>query len=175
MRRVVTGQGADGKSVFVDDAELDPVLPPVLGGNQIFEMWGADEQPTLPTDGTRPRADGYFAPATGYRFGFFTMPPASHQPEAIEDLEEALAETERMTPGMTQAVTDNEGMHYTDTVDFLIVMSGEVHLELDSGEAKLLEAGDCVVQNGTNHAWYNRHPEDTCVIFVAFVGATRDT
>lgn len=174
MRRVVTGQ-RDGKSVFVEDTEVEPVLPPVLGGNEIFEMWGADERPVLPTDGTRPKAEGYFAPADGYRFGFFTIPPTSHEPEPIEDMDAALAETERMTPGMTKAVTDNEGMHFTDTVDFLMVVSGEAYLELDGeGEEKHLTAGDCVVQNGTNHAWYNRHPSDKCVIFVAFVGATRE-
>ncbi|NLT04878.1 MAG: cupin domain-containing protein [Solirubrobacterales bacterium] len=174
MRRVVTGQRDDGKSVFVEDRDLEPVLPPVLGGNRIYEMWGADEQPKLPTDGSRPAADGYFAPAGGYRFGFFTIPPTSHEPEPIADMDAALAETERLTPGMTKAVTDNEGMHFTDTVDFLIVMEGEVHLELDGGESKLLKAGDCVVQNGTNHAWYNRHPDATAVIFVAFVGGTRE-
>lgn len=173
MRRIVTGQRDDGKSVFVEDRDVEPVLPPVLGGNEIWQMWGADSQPQLPTDGSRPSADGYFAPADGYRFGFFSIPPASHEAPPIEDMDAALAETERLTPGMTQAVTDNEGMHFTDTVDFLIVMQGEAHLELDSGDTTLLKAGDCIVQNGTNHAWYNRHPDETCVIFVAFIGARR--
>lgn len=172
MRRVVTGQREDGRSVVVEDRDVEPVVPPVLGGNRIWEMWGADAPPVLPTDGTEPDRHGYFAPADGYRFGFFSIPPASRV-EQIDDLDAAIAETERMLPGMTAAVTDNEGMHFTDTVDFLIVMSGEVHLELDGGDSRVLTAGDCVVQNGTNHAWYNRHPDATCVIFVAFVGAER--
>ena len=174
MRRVVTGQRDDGKSVFVEDRDVEPVLPPVLGGNEIWQMWGADERPRLPTDGSPPAAPGYFAPEDGYRFGFFSIPPTSHEAPPIEDMDAALAETERLTPGMTRAVTDNEGMHFTDTVDFLIVMKGEAHLELDSGDTTLLKAGDCIVQNGTNHAWYNRHPDATCLIFVAFIGGTRE-
>ncbi len=174
MRRVVTGQREDGVSVFVEDREIEGVVPPVLGGNRIWEMWGADAPPVLPTDGTPPDRHGYFAPREGYRFGFFSIPPLSHQAPALADLDAAIAETERMLPGMTAAVTDNEGMHFTDTIDFLIVISGEVHLDLDSGESRHLRAGDCVVQNGTNHAWYNRHPDETCLIFVAFIGAERD-
>lgn len=173
MRRVVTGQRDDGRSVFVEDRDVEPVLPPVLGGNEIWEMWGADRRPQLPTDGSPPAKAGYFAPADGYRFGFFSMPPTSYEAPPIEDMDAALAETERLTPGMTGAVTDNEGMHFTDSVDFLIVMQGEVQLELDSGDSTLLKAGDCIVQNGTNHAWQNRHPDETCLIFVAFVGGQR--
>lgn len=174
MRRVVTGQREDGMSVVVEDREIDGVVPPVLGGNRIWEMWGDDAPPTLPTDGTDPQRHGYFAGPNGYRFGFFSIPPTSHRAPEITDLDAAIAETERMLPGMTAAVTDNEGMHFTDTIDFLIVMSGEVHLDLDSGESRVLKAGDCVVQNGTNHAWYNHHPDETCLIFVAFIGARRD-
>jgi hypothetical protein len=47
----------------------------------------------------------------------------------------------------------NPGMHTTDTVDFDVIVSGEVFLELDDGSEVLLKAGDCVVQNGTRHAW----------------------
>ena len=60
-------------------------------------------------------------------------------------------------PGLIDVLEPNHpGMHTTDTVDFDIVISGEVYLELDDGEEVLLKAGDCVVQNGTRHAWHNR-------------------
>src|ERR1022692_2313909 len=49
---------------------------------------------------------------------------------------------------------------------------GEVYLELDDGSEVLLRAGDCVVQNGTRHAWRNRSPAN-CVIAVTLVGAER--
>ena len=67
---------------------------------------------------------------------------------------------------------DHPGMHTTDTVDFDVIVSGEVYLELDDGAEVLLKAGDCVIQNGTRHAWHNRSSEK-CVISVAIVGAAR--
>ena len=57
-------------------------------------------------------------------------------------------------------------MHTTDTVDFDVVVSGEIWLELDDGAEVKLEAGDCVVQNGTRHSWHNRSSEP-CVLAVA--------
>jgi quercetin dioxygenase-like cupin family protein len=76
-------------------------------------------------------------------------------------------------PGMAEVLeTDNPGMHTTDTVDFDVILSGEIYLELDDGAEVLLKAGDCVVQNGTRHAWRNRSSEN-CVIAVTLVGAAR--
>lgn len=68
---------------------------------------------------------------------------------------------------------DHPGMHPTDTVDFDLVVSGEVWLELDDGQEVHLRAGDCVVQNGTRHAWHNRASE-RAVVFVALLGAARN-
>jgi quercetin dioxygenase-like cupin family protein len=67
---------------------------------------------------------------------------------------------------------ENPGMHTTDTVDFDVVISGEVYLELDDGSEVLLKTGDCVVQNGTRHAWRNRSAAN-CVIAVTLMGAER--
>jgi mannose-6-phosphate isomerase-like protein (cupin superfamily) len=63
-------------------------------------------------------------------------------------------------------------MHTTDTVDYLVILSGAVQLELDDGRTVLLKPGDCIVQNGTRHAWRNvsRKP---CVMAVIMIGATR--
>lgn len=173
IRRVVTGLDNTGRSVVVSDDQVEPAVPPLLGGNEITELWGADTTPVLPTDGTKPEWSGYFAPAPGYRFGFFSMPPFTHQPPEVTDFDAALAETERQVPGITAAVTDNEGIHATDTVDLLYIVSGQIELRLDSGERTVLGAGDCVVQNGTKHAWYNPDPEQTCLILVVFIGAHR--
>ena len=68
--------------------------------------------------------------------------------------------------------TDDPGMHRTDTVDYVVVLSGEVSLELDDGETVHLSAGDCVVQNGTRHAWRNSSSAP-CLIAFAIVGAHR--
>jgi len=57
------------------------------------------------------------------------------------------------------------GMHKTASVDYAIVLSGEIHALMDEGET-LLRAGDCLVQRGTNHAWSNRSDEPCLVAFI---------
>ena len=61
-------------------------------------------------------------------------------------------------------------MHASHTVDYGVVLSGEIDLELDDGAVKRLKAGDCYVQNGTRHTW--RNPGDVdCVLVAVAVGA----
>ena len=77
VRRVVTGQNDDGKSVYVSDEEVDPITLALLPGFEFHRLWGSDAPPSLPTGGESPAAPAYFPPAGGYRFGFFTVPPDS--------------------------------------------------------------------------------------------------
>jgi hypothetical protein len=172
IRRVVTGRRADGKSVFVSDEIIEPWLPPLLHGNQIYELWGDDHVPELPTTGDDPPRSGYFAPTGGYRFGFFRIPPTSFKPPPITDLQEATAETERVMPGLT-TLEHPHGMHITDTVDLEMVVEGQIWLTLDSGEEKEIRTGECIIQNGTAHIWANRHQQDWCTILLVFIGAER--
>lgn len=67
---------------------------------------------------------------------------------------------------------DNPGMHTSDSIDYDVVMEGEIHLELDDGESKKLSRGDVVVQNGTRHAWRNKSDKPATMLFV-LVGAHR--
>ena len=175
VRRVVTGQTPDGKSVFVSDEEVEPVRPPLLGGEDVWEFWGQDERPTLPLSGDGPDFHGFFPPTDGYRMAMFTIPPKSFQAPEIEDFDAALEETERQLPNVTKALTDKEGLHATDSVDFLYILEGKVELELGEGERKQLQAGDCVVQNGTYHAWYNREEDEWAKLLVIFIGASRSS
>jgi mannose-6-phosphate isomerase-like protein (cupin superfamily) len=64
------------------------------------------------------------------------------------------------------------GMHATDTVDYVIVLSGSVTQLLDSGEHVHLSAGDCLVQGGNAHEWSNQSGQP-CVMAVVMVGAAR--
>ena len=74
-------------------------------------------------------------------------------------------------PGLAELMEpDNPGMHASHTVDYGVVLSGEVDLELDDRVVKRLKAGDCYVQNGTRHAWQNPGDVD-CVIAAIAVGA----
>jgi mannose-6-phosphate isomerase-like protein (cupin superfamily) len=173
IRCVVTGQKTDGKSVIVADTQVEPIRVSILPGTEFHRVWGADTPPALPTDGEHPDENGYFPPPGGYRFGFFTLGPDTvTMPEDL-DVEAALGELDANLPGLAEVMEpDHPGMHTTDTVDLDLVVSGEVWLELDDGEEAHLYAGDCVVQNGTRHAWHNRTSEPA-VLFVALLGAAR--
>jgi mannose-6-phosphate isomerase-like protein (cupin superfamily) len=173
IRRVVTGQNAEGKSVFMSDEDVAGYRPTLLPGYEFHQIWGSDDRVPLPTDGTRPDAPLYFPPVAGFRFAFFTVAPASEQLEAGTDIAAALAEFEAMLPGMAEHIEpDNPGMHTTDTIDFGFVVSGEVVLELDDGAETVLRAGDTYIQNGTRHRWINRG-DVPAVLVVSLVGAPR--
>lgn len=172
VRRVVTGQQPDGTSVFVTDAEVPSVSPLLLGGTEIWELWGDDGVPQLPTDGTPPEAQMFFPAPNGYRVGMWTIPPTGHVAPEV-DLDAGIAEADRLVPGVTDAVTDKQGQHVTDTIDLQYILEGTVTLGLDSGEEKDIPAGSLIVQNGTNHQWLNRHETEWVKILSIFVGAER--
>jgi uncharacterized cupin superfamily protein len=59
----------------------------------------------------------------------------------------------------------HRGFHKTDTIDYAIVLSGEIVAMMDEGET-VLKTGDVLVQRGTNHAWSNRTNETTYIAFI---------
>jgi mannose-6-phosphate isomerase-like protein (cupin superfamily) len=65
---------------------------------------------------------------------------------------------------------DNPGFHTTDTIDYGVVVRGEMTLELDDGQKVHLRQGDCVIQNGTRHRWRNPLPEPCLMAFVSVGG-----
>ena len=173
VRRVVTGQTADGKSVFVSDDKVEATTVALVPGMEFHLMWGANEIPALPTDGSEPAHHPYFPPPGGYRFGFFTVPPEGGELPADLDLAAGFEEMEAKLPGMASHMEpDNPGMHTTHTVDFEVVISGQIVCELDDGAEVTLNPGDTFVQNGTRHRWRNPGQEPA-VLFVALIGATR--
>jgi mannose-6-phosphate isomerase-like protein (cupin superfamily) len=174
VRRVVTGHDGNGKAVFASDEEVDPLTMALLPGAEFHRLWGSDQAPTFPDDGRPTAQPDYFPPVGGYRFGFFTVAPTT-SPSAELDLEAALVEIDEKLPGLTPYLErENPGMHTTDTIDFEVVLSGEVILELDDGVEKVLRPGDTVVQNGTRHRWANRGHQPA-VVAVFITGAHRAT
>jgi mannose-6-phosphate isomerase-like protein (cupin superfamily) len=173
IRCVITGKKENGRSAVMRTEAVQPVTMALLPGYEFYRVWGSDGVPGLPSDGTPPPNPRYFPPKHGFRFGFLTIPPDAVTNLDQIDVPAALTEIEQKLPGMIEVLEpDHPGMHTTDTVDFDVVVAGEVYLELDDGAEVLLKAGDCVVQNGTRHAWRNRSTQP-CVIAVALVGAER--
>jgi mannose-6-phosphate isomerase-like protein (cupin superfamily) len=173
IRCIVTGQDKSGKSVIVRSAPVKPLTLSFLPGYEFHRLWGSDSVPELPSDGTPPLQPSYFPPQCGFRFAFFTIPPDTTTSLDQLDMAPALEEMRQKLPGMMEVLElNNPGMHTTDTVDFDVVVSGEVYLELDDRAEVCLKPGDCVIQNGTRHAWHNRSSEN-CLIAVTLVGAIR--
>ena len=172
IHRVVTGHTPDGTSVFVKDETLEPVTVSINPGVAFHRVWGSDDVPVVPADG-EPEHRMYFPGPNGFRFGFFTLPPDSVTLPEDLDIEAGVAELQEKLPGMAEVMEpDNPGMHTTDTVDFDVVIEGEVWLELDDGKEVRLTRGSCVVQNGTRHAWHNKSDKPV-TLAVALVGARR--
>lgn len=172
-RVIVTGQTASGKSVIVSDSHPEPVTVSALPGYEFWRVWGNDSVTQLPADGTPTPQPRYFPPKHGFRFGYFTLPPDASAKLDELDMAAALGDMEAKLPGVAETLEpDHPGMHTTDTVDFDIVLAGEVVLELDDGVEVTLRAGDSVVQNGTRHAWHNRTTQNALLAF-CLVGAER--
>jgi mannose-6-phosphate isomerase-like protein (cupin superfamily) len=173
VRRVVTGEDANGKAVFVEDAVVEGRSPALLSGTVFHQLWGSDGQVALPSDGTEPAWSRFFPPADGFRFLIWSAAPeTSSLPEGL-DFGAAVTELQELLPGLADFnEPDNPGMHTTQTVDLDLVLEGEIWLELDDGEEVLLGPGDCVIQNGTRHAWHNRSSEPATMLSV-LVGADR--
>ena len=176
VRRVVTGHDAEGKAVFVGDEQVEPVTLALLPGNEFHRLWGSDSTRSLPDDGSRPDAPRYFPPVGGSRFAFFTIPPDGGAGAPADlDMGAALAEFEEKLPGMAEHLElDDPGMHTTASVDYGVVISGQVTLELDDGATVSLGPGDTYVQNGTRHRWSNPGAIPA-VIAVVLVGAHHRT
>jgi uncharacterized cupin superfamily protein len=97
-------------------------------------------------------------PPGGSAWRVFEVPPDAQMREAMKN---AVGRIEGM---------EADGFHTTQTIDYVMVLEGEISLELDTGEV-LLKPGDCVVQRGTRHAWRNRN--DVPVRMAAVMLSTR--
>ena len=165
IRRVVTGHDARGKSVFVSDDPSPHVL--MLPGRDDFSLtnlWVTDTTPAS-NDGNADAAARKVVlepPSHGTIFRVVEFPPESRG--GTFDRNVAFA---AMGAGHAMDPTGSRhpGMHKTNTVDYAIVLSGEIVAIMDEGETRLA-AGDCLVQRGTNHAWSNRSDAPCLVAFI---------
>ncbi len=174
MRRIVTGHDSRGKSVVIEDAQAPNRI--TLDGRPGWELqtlWATSGTPQIPVDGDPSLTVHDYLPATpGTRFIFATWPGVRDQARNA-DPQTLRAEYKTKVPGLGHAhEKDAHGMHTTDTVDYVVILSGEVWLELDDGKQVLVQAGDCVVQNGTRHRWQNRS-DLPCTMVAVMMGAER--
>lgn len=175
VRRVVTGHDADGKAIIVSDG-ITPVVYeiPQRPGYSANEVWATTAMPApIDQEGEptlRPRS---LEPGPNGTVCRIVVHPPEHT--FIHTLDRATAKAGFAAYGAAHASTFDEQdsphplMHRTRTIDYGIVLSGEVYLVLDKQET-LLKAGDVVVQRGTNHAWSNRSTEPCRMAFILIDG-----
>lgn len=171
VRRVVTGHDAQGKAIVLADGEPPVVIrSPVQPGLAFHEIWNTTEmpqpiaatfdEPTLAHNGTAP-------PKRGTVIRIVDLPPEGPDgPRFDKDQSRelfsavGLAENaDRHAPGRHPL------MHRTESIDYGIVLFGEIVLLLDDEEVHL-KTGDVVVQRGTVHAWTNRTSEICRMAFI---------
>jgi len=143
-RRVVTGHDPQGNSIFVLDGP-PPVVRTAPDGAYFFELWNTDAVPApiAPTEPEPTERD-------------LTVPPAPGGTKI---------RINEFPPGVVSPT------HRTETVDYGIVLDGEVVLVLDHEQETVLKAGDVVVQRGTDHRWENRTDSVARMAFILVDGA----
>jgi Cupin domain len=165
-RRVVTGYRG-GKSVVLSDQQREPYRFKTVPGLEQTYMWSTDGSLELNPDKVeRELRKSALPPATGSLLQVVTFPPAnaaSSAPDPSQIAQEFLARL----PGLADTFEpDGSRMHVTQTVDYAILLDGELWLELDDGETVHLSAGDIVVQQATRHGWRNKGDRPATIAFV---------
>jgi mannose-6-phosphate isomerase-like protein (cupin superfamily) len=167
IRRVVTVRDAVGKAVIgIDGPARNVRVRKASGGLVSTLLWVTDETPAH-ISGRADRADrevGVAPPSRGSAFRIVDFPPTADS--ALMD-NAAVVREMGISQGVAVAgdVKRHPLMHRTRSVDYAIVMSGEIDMLLDDSEVHL-RAGDVLVQQGTNHAWVNRGGEVCRIAFV---------
>ena len=166
MRRIVTGHNKERKSVIMSDGPPPKSIGEEVGG--LFELWNTDSNSVNSQDSID-RADTDILlspPKSGTKFRYFQINPL---PEGIpNDVMNQIAHDNFQQVGAANARVDttrHPAMHKTETIDYIILLKGDVTLILDEDEVKL-KPFDVVVQRGTNHAWQNNGNEPALLIAV---------
>jgi mannose-6-phosphate isomerase-like protein (cupin superfamily) len=180
FRRIVTGHDSAGKAIIQSAAP--PARVQVLGngaGPTFFEVWNTRETPAMID-----RASGepfetqltLSPPKHGTRIRVLDIPAETG---AIDQVDPAQAHALFAEIGAAAASTHADSgtrhphMHRTETIDYGIVLEGEITLLVDEGEV-VVQAGDIVIQRGTNHAWANRSGRPCRIAFILIDGQFTD-
>ncbi len=168
VRRIVTGHHADGRSTVLLDAPA-PNVKQRAAGNASTLLWVTEESPASVSQGgdRAAREVAVPPPARGSIFRIAEFPPGVGG--EVRDNETVLRDF-GIGPQVARGHPPRHpAMHRTRSLDYVVVLEGEITLLLDDGEVRL-QAGDVVVQQGTNHAWIN-HGAATCRLGMVFIDA----
>jgi hypothetical protein len=160
VRRLITAQNADGKSGFASVGFASRAYwyrhTPGAG---LALVWATPADIRVPNSGTDiTHALSSLVPGGGATsLVFVQFPPDSVGSDPTFDPTAANEEFRRLNPGIAELIEpDSGGMHATDTIDYVIVLEGEIWATLDDGREELMRPHDVLIQNGTRHTWRNK-------------------
>jgi len=180
VRRIVTGHDAAGKAIIQQDGPVPRVQR--IGGEHgplFFEVWNTPGSPAaIDRASGEPSEAGILLapPRNGTRIRVLDIPP---EDATISTLSSEQAAAHFAEVGAAQAsshsgaTTRHAFMHRTETIDYGIVLEGELTLIVDEGET-IVRAGDIVIQRGTNHGWSNRSTKHCRIAFILIDGQYQD-
>jgi len=174
IRRVVTGHDKNGKAIVLSDGPCTAVRThPNRPGHKSTDIW---KTTAMPAPIAREEADPSlgprdFVPPMGTKIRISEIPP---EPESFKSLTPEQAREFFKEGGNPQASTFGQNsrhpfMHRTESVDYAVVLEGEITMLLDDQDITL-KAGDVVIQRGTNHAWSNRSDKPVRMLYVLIDG-----
>jgi len=176
-RRIVTGYSPTGKSVVLSDGptpwRVDAVHVPSLRTELLWQTAPDQAVPSMVSVDPAIKAVSLLPAPGATSMQMVTFPPdALAIPEDATEAELG-ADYARAFPGLVERFEpENPGMHVTDTVDYCMVLDGELVMELDDGVTTVVRKHDVVIQNGTRHGWRNRSNLPATILFV-MIGAVR--
>ena len=173
IRRVVTGHDENGKSVLLMDCEASNVRFRHTTGIHSTLLWTTDSTPAnisgIADEGRR--EIGVAPPQNGSIFRIVEIPPEKEVGLAMSN-DEMIKEMGLQGISKVGEKPRHPAMHVTKSIDYGVVLAGEIDMLLDDSEVHL-NTGDVIVQRGTNHAWVNRGDEPCCIAFVLIDAAIR--
>lgn len=174
IHRVVTGHDAQGKAVVALNGGLPTVRDvPAIPGTVFHEVWSTEASPVVVDNGPDPTVGPLVLPPPrlGTRLRFVDIPPDTEDflKHGAERMHAAFSQIGDVEASTVKASSPHPLMHRTESVDYGVVIEGEMTLVLDDSEV-LLKQGSVVVQRGTNHAWANRSGRPCRMLFVLMDG-----
>lgn len=171
VRRIVTGKRPDGTSYIAEDGPA-PAVRTVEGrpGYQVANIWVTHGSPApIDAPDLSREHEGVLPPVRGTVVRIIEIPPEPTDPEERRRQMDAMFGKLFPDAEHKPAREQHPGMHTTRTIDYAIVLSGELYAIMDEGET-LMRAGDILVQRGTHHAWANRSGKPCQIAFILIDG-----
>jgi mannose-6-phosphate isomerase-like protein (cupin superfamily) len=171
IRRFITGWGENGRSKIIENEAMEGKTLPERPGFRMANIWATTATPApIKAPEETGKLFGVHPPKNGTVIRVMDIPPQPKQAEASKAQHSVTRH--QMFPDAIRDKGDTSkhpGMHMTDTVDYAILIEGEIWAIMEDEEV-LMKAGDVLVQRGTVHAWANRSDKMARICFVLIDG-----